>query len=333
MTQVRLKIFRAATVPDAIARVRGELGPDAMIVSTRPVRPGVVEVTATLEQPVAPAPPTGLPPTGLRPAGMRPAGMRPAGMRPVPKRPAARSWRPPKLEVAATTIAQAHGLPESLSRLLAVPPLSNAIAQAFRFAPIAPEAGPILFVGPPGAGKTSTVARLATRMVLTGAHPLVVTCDGRRAGATDQLAAYTRLLKLNLVAAPHRQALARAVANTDTRQPVLIDSAGADCRDPAQMEELRALAQAVGARPALVLPAGLDAEEATDIARAFAALGASLLVATRLDLARRLGSILTAGHACGYSFAEAGIGPGAADGLRPMTPALLADRLEVKIPR
>ncbi len=55
--------------------------------------------------------------------------------------------------------------------------------------------------------------------------------------------------------------------------------------------------------------------------------GAGLLVATRLDLARRLGGVLAAADA-GLAIAEAGIGPGAADGLVPLTPELLARRLQ-----
>ena len=76
----------------------------------------------------------------------------------------------------------------------------------------------------------------------------------------------------------------------------------------------------------LVLPAGLDAAEAADLAHAYAAAGASLLVATRLDLARRLGGILAAASAR-LALTEAGIGPGAADGLLPITPEWLAARL------
>ena len=76
----------------------------------------------------------------------------------------------------------------------------------------------------------------------------------------------------------------------------------------------------------LVLPAGLDPAEAADLARAFAAAGANLLVATRLDLAHRLGGVLAAASA-GLALTEAGIGPGAADGLLPITPEWLAARL------
>jgi flagellar biosynthesis protein FlhF len=81
----------------------------------------------------------------------------------------------------------------------------------------------------------------------------------------------------------------------------------------------------------LVLPAGLDPAEAADQAQAYLASGARLLVATRLDLVRRLGGILAAAGS-GLALAEAGIGPGAADGLLPITPAWLAARLLTGVP-
>ena len=77
---------------------------------------------------------------------------------------------------------------------------------------------------------------------------------------------------------------------------------------------------------ALVLPAGLDPGEAADLACAYATAGARLLVVTRLDLARRLGGVLAAA-AAGLVLTEAGIGPGAVDGMLPITPEWLAARL------
>ncbi len=74
------------------------------------------------------------------------------------------------------------------------------------------------------------------------------------------------------------------------------------------------------------MSAGTDPGEASDMAALYAAAGARPLVATRLDVARRLGGVLAAA-AAGGPLAEFGIGPGAADGLVPATPAALAHRL------
>jgi flagellar biosynthesis protein FlhF len=109
---------------------------------------------------------------------------------------------------------------------------------------------------------------------------------------------------------------------------VLIDAPGTDPFDPSQRDEIAGLAATADAQTALVLPAGLDACESAELAEAFAEAGATLLVATRLDLARRFGGVLAAAAGGKLTMTEAGTGPGAADGLATLTPALLAQRLE-----
>jgi flagellar biosynthesis protein FlhF len=184
-----------------------------------------------------------------------------------------------------------------------------------------------LLAGPPGAGKTLTTAKLTARMVLGGAPPLVITTDGQRAGAVDQLAAFTRVLGVTLAVAPTPAMLAKALAHRSPGQPVLIDTAGCDPFNNDQARQLRQLAVQAGADMVLVLPAGLDPAEAADLARAFAALGAQHLLPTRLDAARRLGGVLMAAKAGPLALTEAGIGPEVADGLETLTPEGLASRL------
>ena len=287
---MRLKLYRAPSVNEAMARVRAELGPEALILATRRVAEGV-EVTAALEPEEVAAPPAD------------------------PERERLLAW---------------HGVPPTLAKMLAAGPLEAALERTLRFGSLGLEAAgsrPVLFAGPPGAGKTLTVARLATRLVVAGISPLVITIDGQRAGATEQLAAFTRLLGLTLIVASHPVTLARALQRRKPGSPVLIDAQGTDPFDPAQQDDVAGLAATANAAVALVLPAGLDPGEAADLGAAFAAAGASLLVATRLDLARRLGWLLSAADAGKLTLTEAGVGPGAADGLTALTPALLASRL------
>lgn len=293
---MRLRVFHAPRMAEAMAQVRAELGAEAVILGSRRTAGGV-EVTAALE----PAEPILIPPAPLSAAA------------PAPPRPNA--------------LAR-HNLPPALAARLGQGALAERLAETLGFAPL-PDgmARPLLLAGPPGAGKTLSCAKLAARAVLGGAAPLVVTTDDARAGATEQLAAFTRLLGLSLAVAPGPAALAKALAHRAAGQPTFIDTAGCDPFDPAQAEALLLLARAAGATILAVLPAGLDAGEAADLARAFAALGARHLLPTRLDATRRLGGVLAAA-AAGLALTEAGTGPGAADGLTPLTPDWLARRLE-----
>ncbi len=293
---MRLKLYRAPRMAEAMARVRAELGEDALILASRQVGDGV-EVTAALEPEDEPPPqPLVLPPA--------------AG---APSRAA----------------LMFHGVPTALHAALGGADLPAALGTVCDFAPLPLAASdpPLLLVGPPGAGKTLTAAKLAARLVMAGVAPLVITADGCRAGATEQLGAFTRLLKLDLVVADHPVSLARAVSRRPPGAPMLIDAPGLDPFDPAQAAELRTLAAVTGASTALVLQAGLDPAEAADLARAYAEFGATLMIATKLDLARRLGSVLSAATAGRLALTEAGVGPGVADGLIRLTQDELAARL------
>jgi flagellar biosynthesis protein FlhF len=221
-----------------------------------------------------------------------------------------------------------HRMPATVAHKLQAGALAFAISTVFRFSglELSGQARPVLLVGPPGGGKTLTAARLATRLVLAGVSPLVITADGRRAGAVEQLAAFTRLLGLSLVAASQPASLRQALAGRVPDAPVIIDAPGLDLFDRGQRAEMMDLAATTNAVMALVLPGGLDPAEAADLAAAAKRAGASLLVATRLDLVRRLGGVLAAADT-GLAMAEAGVGPGAADGLVPLTPEFLAARL------
>jgi flagellar biosynthesis protein FlhF len=292
---MRLKLYRASRMADAMARVRRELGADALILASRQVG-DQVELTVAVEAEDEIAPPPLDPPH----AGVLRFHAAPAGL----------------LEGA--------GAEDLVARLTA--------RLGFAALPLSGGDPPLLMLGPPGGGKTLTVARLAARLVLQGIAPLVITSDGRRAGAIEQLAAFTRVLNLNLVVANHPVTLGRALARRPDGAPVLIDAPGLDLYDPVQHEEARALIATAAAVPVAVLPAGLDPTEAADLARAHAALGATMMIATKLDLARRLGSVLSAAGAGPLALTEGGIGPGVAEGLVPLTPALLASRLRQAVP-
>ena len=306
---MRIRVFTAPRMAEAMAMVRSELGADAVILGSRRTSGGV-EVTAALEAPE----PAVIPPVSFPPVAAAPA---------LAAAPAA-------LSASAGVLAR-HGVPPQLAaQIEGDGPLSASLAQRLAFG-LLPDAvqRPLLLAGPCGAGKSLTCAKLAARAVLRGGGvpPLVVTADGQRAGATEQLAAFARVLGAPLVSAPDPASVAAAVARRGERQPVLIDTAGCDPFDPGQAASLLALARASGAAIVAVLPAGLDAQESADLARAFAVLGARHLLPTRLDAARRLGGVVAAA-AAGLALTEAGTGPGVADGLTPLSPEWLARRLE-----
>lgn len=219
-----------------------------------------------------------------------------------------------------------HRVPRRLAARWADQSPDTALAASFRFGSIGFDR-PLLLAGPPGAGKTLTTAKLATRLVRDGIKPTLVNADRNRAGASAQLAALSRVLRAEFVDATVARKPSTRKLRRPSRRPVLIDLPGMNpfCDD--DMALLRHMTDAVSGSAVLILPAGLDPAESGEIAERFHGAGATALIPSKLDLSRRLGGMVAAADAAPLTLLEAGISGRVADGLESLTPGFLAARL------
>lgn len=296
--------LRTVTAPDArqaMAKLRALLGADAIIVATQQVKDGV-RITGAVENDeidlgaLLAAPQTS--PCVERLARVAAHHELPAGVR-------------DRLLAAVREL--------SSTDLIAA--LGHALHQLYRFAPL-PQPARLLLSGPPGAGKTASVAKLAARAVLEGRTVAVLSTDVARAGGIEQLRALLAPLQIEPQAAPEPKRLERLIGNGGA-ELTLIDSPGVNPFRPADLGRLSQALEISGALPVLVLDAGTGGADSADMAQTFAALGSRWLFATKLDVARRLGGVLAAADA-GLALAEAGIGPTIGRGLGALSPAGLA---------
>lgn len=310
---MRLKTFTAENMAAAIQLVRAEMGKDAIIVSSTETARGRVEIVAAVE-------PSAMPEFDIAPVSAQPEGAVDAlqDILDYHRLPAA----------LLESLADAASALETDDNLLA---LAGALDAGFAFAPLSSgqETRPVLLMGPPGAGKTVTAAKIAARARLAKRSVALITTDTLRTGAVQQFAGYADLLGIDPQVADTAEELQDAVAAAQGAALILIDSTGVNPFDETDMARLADFIVAASAEPLLVLPAGMDVDEAADMARAFARLGATRLLATRLDTARRLGGLLTAADAGKLRLCDVGIGPHLADGLCPLNPLALARLLAV----
>ncbi|MEM7044333.1 MAG: hypothetical protein AAF543_16105 [Pseudomonadota bacterium] len=172
---------------------------------------------------------------------------------------------------------------------------------------------PQLLSGPPGCGKTVTIAKLAAWQTLAGRTVDIITLDVNRAGSLDQLS--TLLAPLDLRPIPvSTPAELPSTAKACKGDLIMIDSASVNPFDPADLGQVSTMASRANAELLLVMPAGLCVADSAEIARNYAALGTTAMVATKVDIARRLGGILAAGEV-GLRLTKAGISPTVGDGL------------------
>jgi len=182
----------------------------------------------------------------------------------------------------------------------------------------------LLIAGPPGAGKTALVAKLSAR--LDPRRALAVSVDTGNVAGLAQLEEYVKALGMALAVAEDAAALRATVGGAEHRT-VIIDTPAALANDAAAEDRLRQWKSASGAEIVLALPADLDAAEAEAFGAWAGGIGAKLMIATRLDLVRRVGAVLAAADAGGLAPIAASLAPHFAYGLKALTPALLARRI------
>ncbi len=298
---MRLRVFEAATSQQALARMREELGPDAVVVATRDTEDGV-RVTAAVE--------THDP--DLR--GVLDPGTRGPVVRTVEDALENHAVPRPLIRRLLDRVRQAGLDDPQLALADALGSLADATAP--------PEADleDVALLGPCGGGKTAAVAKLAAEARLAGRRPGVASLDTRRAGGVARLRNLLAPLGLEVRRCEDPRSLEE---NGPERRPILVDTGGIN---PFSGRELAALAEILPRlrqEPVLVLPAGLEAADSGEIAANFAALGVKRMIVTKLDMARRLGGLLAAVEA-GLRPCRAGIGPAVGSRLLPLTPISLA---------
>ncbi|MDR3450512.1 MAG: GTPase [Alphaproteobacteria bacterium] len=310
---MRLKSFHGSNLTDAMRLVRESLGENAIIVATREDETGGVRVTAAIDE---------VPQRDV--SGVASLEAKTNGSEALEKIAEAlmRHQVPPSLaeKLMATSTQFASDDP-----LLA---LGAAIDTHFKFQPILDDK-PLILVGPPGAGKTLCTAKFATKATLAKRPATVVSADLERAGGMEQLAVFTRLLKLNLVEIEDKHAL-RDVVILQKGNPVFIDTPGSNPFDERERQATRDFISAIG-EAVLVLPAGLDAAEGIELAQEFRALGATRLLITRLDMVKRLGSILRIAYESNLPLANYSASAKVTEPPLPLNPVALA-RLVLNIP-
>lgn len=301
---MHLKRYRRETIKEALRAVREELGPDALVLSTRVVAaPGIrgwfggraVEVTAAAERPAVsedrhpsedaeaarstPAPEKAAPVRHIDPvraadeitARLQATGLDPAMARDV---------------AAALPPRQRRGASLELIRRTLIDQVTPLVAPDDDYAPIE------VFVGPPGVGKTTTIAKLAAQARARYGQRLgLMSADGYRVGAVEQLRIYADILGTALTVARTPAELQAALEHI--KRPVLLDTAGRSPSDDVSREMLRVLAGRRGVRTHLVLAASTSGAGARRVLDRFEDARPSRVVITKLDEAESVGPLVS----------------------------------------
>ncbi len=310
---MRMHRFEGATMRDAIAKVKAELGDQAVIISTRQVRKGLlgtaVEISAAIDddteasgiEPLA-GPSTGGP-------ARYAAHAAPPPVEPQPKADLAKLIEPLRSEMKSlramvrakeSEVRAASDLKAEVAALKKLlesiqpngkPPAamaSPAKGTSRMLNPLvrASTSSLVMLIGPTGAGKTTTIAKLAaTAALVDGRKVRIVTLDNYRVGGVEQVRTFANLIGVPLVVLQSPRELSEMLANdVETYDLTLVDTAGTS---PREMSMVNAIAEELphlsGLEVHLVVPATSSATQIDELAHRYSALDPARLLFTKLD--------------------------------------------------
>ncbi|HTS75236.1 MAG TPA: hypothetical protein VMG40_03475 [Bryobacteraceae bacterium] len=295
---MKLKSYFSGTVEAAVELARKELGEDALLMNARPATPetrhlGAYEVVFSAPENSAAS--------ATLPAPDR-LSQDVADMRREIERLAkclggarlfSRTADPSQPEIYSRLIAN------ELDGLLAQSVAQGApLESLFEVDPTLGRPGAqravIALVGPPGAGKTTTLVKLAARYGLACRKPAqIITADVFRIAAADQLRSLADILGIGCDVVETPVALAQALEQHRSKEMVFIDTPGLARNE---MQDGADLARLLAAHPEidthLVLPASIKPEDMARTAARYSIFKPAKLLFTRIDETERFGALI-----------------------------------------
>ncbi|WP_324781024.1 flagellar biosynthesis protein FlhF [Thiobacillus sedimenti] len=155
--------------------------------------------------------------------------------------------------------------------------------------------GVFALMGPTGAGKTTTTAKLAARFVVRhGADKLaLLTTDSYRIGGHEQLRIYGKILGVGVHTVRDAADLRLALTELRNKHTVLIDTVGMSQRDQAVAEQVEMLCQAgKPIKRLLLLNATSHGDTLNEVVQAYQRRGLDGCILSKVDEAASLGPAL-----------------------------------------
>ncbi len=151
-----------------------------------------------------------------------------------------------------------------------------------------------LFIGPSGTGKTSSLIKLASDLILNQKKRIaIISADNLRVGASEQMKIFAQILNVPFLLLRSQQDWAHIIPHLDQIDHILVDFAGLNMRSPEELNYLKRMSPPVfnSIRTHLVLSSLIKDGDLFDIAERFEKFGFDDVIFNDLDKANIHGNI------------------------------------------
>lgn len=190
----------------------------------------------------------------------------------------------------------------------------------------------VFFVGPTGVGKTTTIAKIASRFQVDEKKKVaLLTADTYRIAAAEQLRTYANILEVPFRIVYTMEEIEQALTDFKDYDYILVDTAGHSYQNKAQKEAMTKLIHSIDDKAEkevfLVLSATTKYRDLISIADAYKEMADYKLIFTKLDETTTLGNLLNLKLYTGASLSYVTHGQNVPDDIEDFNPQKTVKRL------
>ena len=152
----------------------------------------------------------------------------------------------------------------------------------------------VMFVGPTGVGKTTTMAKLgALHSLREGQKVVFITLDNYRIAATEQLKKYAEIMRIPIHAVNDHKEF-RSIITREKADIILIDTSGRSHRNALKISEIKSFADIIeyDLEKVLCVSANTKKRDLDEIFRSFDVVNYNSVVITKVDETSHIGNVV-----------------------------------------
>ncbi|MDD5531368.1 MAG: flagellar biosynthesis protein FlhF [Syntrophales bacterium] len=151
----------------------------------------------------------------------------------------------------------------------------------------------VVFIGPTGVGKTTTLAKVAARYAIDFKKKVgLITTDTYRIAAAEQIRTYAKIMGLPLEIATEKESYRKALAKFSDKDCILVDTPGRSHLDSRHLKKIaEILAADTPARAHLLLSLTSSTRNLLEAADRYSTINYDSIIFTKLDETRSFGAM------------------------------------------